>query len=144
MSLNNGLHDRQPEAEAGRPSAGPFLRAATEGLQHVLHHGTGNARSVVVDRDLDAASRDREADGCRGPHVDRILDEVADGAAQLVLMAVDHDVIGPAIDGPASEVGELVADRAQQAREVEPSGSAHHDAVANERQGAVYQSIHSA
>jgi len=94
MARRDLLDERQPEADA----AGLLGVAgqAKERLEDALAHRLGNARTAIADLERDevaAAHRDvAEADLDLAAAVAlRVLEQVADGAAQQPLVAVDVD-----------------------------------------------------
>ncbi len=99
VQLDDALHQREPQAEAAR-AADQGRIGLHEGLEQAAEHLLAHARAGVDDPHEGArrpgVDRHRHPRAPAGAgELDRVLEEVADGLHQAVLVAVDPDRPGP-------------------------------------------------
>ncbi len=140
VALRDRARDRQAEAEAAglRPGA----VAAHEGLQHRGLLALRNARSLVQHLDGDLVQSDLEAHRGAAAVLDGVLDQVGEGALQLIGGAPHQgrtESLGP---HRLADIREAVADGLDQGGEVDERQPLAGAPVADEREGGLHQGVH--
>ena len=134
MAANDVAGERKAEAGAAGLATAGFLHAV-ERREDLLSIYLGNAGTAVGDADHYLVRAVAQAHRRPAAILDRVVDQIGDRAAERGRTARDRHPVGALVGDRLAGIGEVVAQRLQQARQVDRRPRLRGGVVAGERQG---------